>query len=59
MHVQCPYCETGVSQSKNRDGPNFCPDCHRLFYLPEERQTPHWIMGVLTILVANWQIMSR
>jgi hypothetical protein len=59
MHVQCPHCERDVSQAENRDGPNFCPACRRLFYLPEERKTPPWTLGVLTILAANWQIMSR
>ena len=47
------------ASSQNRDGPNFCPACGQLFYLPEERPTPPWIMGVLTILVANWQILNR
>ncbi len=59
MHLQCPNCEKRVRQAKNRDGPNFCPACGQLFYLPEERPTPPWIMGVLTILVANWQILNR
>ena len=45
--------------SQNRDGPNFCPECRELFYLPEDRPLPPWILGVLTILVANWQVMSR
>ena len=59
MRVQCPYCQKRVIQAKNRDGPNFCPECRELFYLPEDRQMPPWILGVLTILVANWQIMNR
>jgi hypothetical protein len=59
MRVPCPYCAKDVSQTANRDGPNFCPACHRLFYLPEERKMPPWILGVLTILATNWQIIGR
>ena len=59
MHVQCPYCHGRVRQAKNRDGPNFCPDCLELFYLPEERKMPPWVLGVLTVLVANWQFISQ
>jgi hypothetical protein len=59
MRVQCPQCQAKVVQAKNRDGPNFCPNCSRLFYLPEEPQLPSWILGVLVILVANLQIMSQ
>jgi hypothetical protein len=59
MRVQCPYCERRVRQAENRDGPNFCPDCRVLFYMPEERKMPPWILGILTVLIANWQVMSR
>jgi hypothetical protein len=48
-----------VVQAKNRDGPNFCTKCSRLFYLPEDQKTPPWILGVLVILVANLQIISQ
>ncbi len=58
MPILCPYCHSPIRQAKNRDGPNFCPSCRRLFYLPEERKLPPWILGVLTILVANWHIMA-
>jgi hypothetical protein len=59
MYVQCPTCNASVKQSKNWDGPNYCPNCRQLFYLPEERQMPPWILGVLTILIANAQIIGR
>ncbi len=59
MHVQCPHCRMLVEQSKNRDGPNFCENCFCLFYVPEERKMPPWILGVLVILVANLQIMCQ
>jgi len=48
-----------VVQAKNRDGPNFCDKCSHLFYAPDERKTPTWILGVLVILVANLQIIGQ
>jgi hypothetical protein len=59
MRVHCPYCDERVVQARNLDGPNFCPKCRKLFYVPEEPKTPSWIQGVLVILVANWQIISQ
>ena len=59
MRVDCPYCKGHVIQAKNVDGPNFCPECQKLFYVPEEPKLPPWILGVLVILVANWQIISQ
>jgi hypothetical protein len=48
-----------VAQTKNRDGPNFCENCFCLFYAPEERKMPPWILGVLVILAANLQIIGQ
>ena len=59
MRVHCPYCNERVVQAKNSDGPNFCPECRKLFYVPEENKMPSWILGVLVILVANWQLISQ
>jgi hypothetical protein len=59
MRVKCPDCNQRLVQSKNREGPNFCPKCQRLFYVPEEPQMPPWILGVLVILTQNWQLMNR
>jgi hypothetical protein len=59
MRVECPYCNERAVQTKNLDGPNFCPTCRRLFYVPEEPRMPPWILGVLTILTANWQLVSQ
>jgi hypothetical protein len=58
MNAQCPYCNGHVKQVRNSDGPNFCPDCQKLFYVPEEPKMPPWILGVVVILMADWQIMS-
>ncbi|MEN6558072.1 MAG: hypothetical protein ABFC54_07825 [Thermoguttaceae bacterium] len=57
MHAHCPYCQGRVVQTRNQDGPNFCPQCRKLFYVPEEPRVPSWILGVLVILVANWQVL--
>jgi hypothetical protein len=59
MSVNCPNCSRHIVQARNWDGPNFCPRCLRLFYLPEEPKMPPWILGVLVILVANWQIIRQ
>ena len=59
MRVYCPYCNGLVAQAKNWDGPNFCPVCRKLFYVPEDPKMPPWILGVLVVLVGNWQIMSQ
>ncbi len=59
MRIPCPFCSAQLTQAKNSDGPNFCPQCQTLFYLPEPRPMPPWILGVLVILTANWQILSR
>jgi hypothetical protein len=58
MRVPCPRCKCLVVQSKNQDGPNFCPNCYQLFYLPEQQKLPPWILGVLVILMANLQVVN-
>ena len=57
MRFQCTHCSQTVKQSRNPDGPNFCPKCHKLFYVPAPQDLPPWIQGVLVFLTANWQIM--
>ena len=59
MHCSCPHCSQIVVQKKNVEGPNFCPKCCKLFYVPPERELPPWILGVLVVLVGNWQLMCR
>jgi hypothetical protein len=59
MNVRCPECGMLVKQTKNRDGPNFCENCFCLFYAPDERRMPPWILGVLIILAANMQIIGQ
>jgi hypothetical protein len=44
-----------VVQDRNEDGVNFCPYCRKLFEGIEEKVLP-WILGVLLVLTANWQI---
>jgi hypothetical protein len=59
MRYHCPKCEHFVVQAKNREGPNFCTRCGNLFYAPSDPTLPPWILGVLVILTANWQIISH
>jgi hypothetical protein len=47
-----------VVQDKNQSGINFCPHCQELFEGIEEK-VPPWILGVLAVLTANWQIMCH
>lgn len=53
MRISCPHCQALVVQKKNRDGPNFCANCHRLFAAPSPPQVPSWVLGVLAVLAAN------
>ena len=57
MRFHCPHCSQLVAQARNLEGPNFCPKCNKLFVLPLPKKMPPWILGVLTVLTANWQIM--
>jgi uncharacterized Zn finger protein (UPF0148 family) len=57
--VECPHCNGRLAQSLNDDGPNFCPTCQKLFYVPEEPKMPSWILGVVVILVAHLQLLSH
>ena len=59
MRVCCPHCSGRVVQAKNLDGPNFCPLCRRLFYLADDPPMPFWILGVVTVLLAHWHIISQ
>jgi hypothetical protein len=53
MRPICPHCTVRVAQPMNREGPNFCPQCQKLFYVPSARKIPTWILGVAVILFAN------
>jgi hypothetical protein len=59
MRLDCPYCAAKVSQRRNREGPNFCPACRKLFSMPPEHDVPPWILGVLVVLIGNWQIVLQ
>ncbi len=59
MRTKCPGCQAVVVQKKNRDGPNFCPNCRRLFYAYEDRIIPKWVVGILLILLANLELMIK
>ncbi len=57
MHCRCPHCSHRVKQLRNTEGPQFCRNCHELFIAPVEKKLPPWILGVLVVLTANWQII--
>ena len=56
MRCHCPHCAEVVRQVRNREGPNFCPNCRQLFDPPREEKVPSWVYGVLVFLVANLQL---
>jgi hypothetical protein len=56
MRPRCPNCCRLVGQGKNVDGPNYCPQCRKLFFVPPPESIPPWILGVVVILMANSQI---
>ncbi len=57
MRCYCPHCSHRVVQARNLDGPNFCEHCKKLFFPPIPEKIPPWVLGVLVILMANWQIL--
>jgi len=59
MYITCPYCKTLLRQTRNRDGPNFCLACRRLFTVIEERAVPSWVYGVLVFLLAHLQVTNH
>ncbi len=60
MQCECPHCLHLVSQDRNPEGLNYCPACHKLFYMPPpERKVPGWLLGVLVVLAANAQVLHR
>ena len=59
MRSQCPHCLAWVRQTRNLEGPNFCPFCHKLFVIPRPKDMPPWILGVVAFLIANLQLISH
>ncbi len=56
MHCNCPICSNPVIQSWQLEKVTFCPNCQSLFVMPTQKMPP-WILGVLVILTATWQVM--
>jgi hypothetical protein len=40
-------------QAGNLTGPNFCPDCRKLFHSSVPTDIPSWIWGVLLVLLVS------
>jgi hypothetical protein len=57
MKCTCTHCGELVSQDRNPEGHNFCINCGKLFLAPAESKVPTWVWGVVTVLIANWQIL--
>ena len=59
MRCDCPYCAHVVRQDRNLEGLNYCPNCKRLFLVLPPERVPGWILGVVTVLLAHWQMMCH
>ena len=59
MRSCCPHCSRPVRQVRNTTGPNYCPHCQRLFFIPATRHLPPWLLGVVTVLLGHMQLMWR
>jgi hypothetical protein len=59
MRCTCPNCAGVLLQDRNADGLNYCTNCGSLFVIPPTRPLPPWILGVLTVMIANWQLLCR
>jgi hypothetical protein len=59
MRCTCPICAEVLVQNRNVDGLNYCMHCQNLFLVPPPRTVPTWILGVLTVMMANWQMLCR
>jgi len=55
VHCHCPHCRRLVVQVRNAEGPNFCPECRKLFPVPPPREVPPWVLGIVVFLLAHWQ----
>lgn len=58
MCYRCPCCGASVVQAKNTTGPQFCHKCRALFKVAEEKHVPPWILGVVTVLLGNLQLLG-
>ncbi len=59
MCCKCPYCGEVLMQDRNAEGLNFCTNCRNLFLVPPQETVQPWILGVLVILTAIWQMQCR
>jgi hypothetical protein len=57
MRCICPQCANVLDQDRNTDGLNYCPNCRNLFLIAAPRPVPPWVLGVVTVLLMNWQIL--
>jgi hypothetical protein len=56
MRCVCPHCSEKVAQRLNRTGPNFCPNCCKLFHMPILPPTPHWVFGAMAVMLLNLHV---
>jgi len=56
---KCPYCARLIKQDRNVEGLNYCTSCGKLFLMPPLHRVPSWVLGVLVILMGNWQLICH
>jgi hypothetical protein len=59
MRCHCPRCCQLVKNDDKVEGLQYCRTCRRLFLVPAQPSVPPWILGVLVVLTAYWQMMCR
>lgn len=57
MRYSCPHCSRSVGQVQNTSGPIFCLHCRSLFHTPEPEKVSPWLLGMVVVLMGNWQII--
>jgi hypothetical protein len=57
MRYNCPFCSWEIVSPDDTGSVGFCSNCRSLFRAPLPQQVPPWILGVLVVLVGNWQVL--
>jgi hypothetical protein len=59
MRCLCPRCRQLVKKGDGVEGLQYCRTCRRLFIVPRQPSVPPWILGILLVLAAHWQLICR
>jgi hypothetical protein len=59
MRCHCPRCFQLVDKCAQPGGLQYCSNCRTLFLAAPPYLVPPWVLGVLTVVVAAWQIICH